>query len=100
MWGFKRHEVVDNANVTKDYNAPSFNYKPNLIANTNADGTKTGVKIVPLKYLTNFWRSLEIPLINCEVELSLKWIENCVLTTAKHGANAYATGATFKRTDY
>ena len=89
--------------MTNDYNASSFNYKPNLTANTNADGTKTGVKIVPLKYLSNFWRSLEIPLINCEVELSLKWIEDCVLTTAKHGANAYAAGAdsaTFKRTDY
>ena len=80
-----------------------FKNKANLIANTNADGTKKGVKIaVPLKYLSNFWRSLEMPLINCKVELSLKWIENCVLTTAAIGANANATGAdsaTFKITD-
>ena len=34
-----------------------------------------------------------MPLINCKVELSLKWIENCVLTTAEIGANADATGA-------
>ena len=35
---------------------------------------QNGVKIdVPLKYLSNFWRSLEMPLINCTVELSLKW---------------------------
>ena len=57
---------------------------------------------VPLKYLSNFWRSLEMPLINCKVELSLKWMENCVLTTAPIGANANATGAdsaTFKITD-
>ena len=47
---------------------------------------------VPLKYLSNFWRSLEIPLINCSVKLSLKWIENCVLTTAATGADANATG--------
>ena len=43
-----------------------------------------------------------MPLINCKVELSLKWIENCVLTTAAIGANADATGAdsaTFKITD-
>ena len=43
-----------------------------------------------------------MPLINCKVELSLKWIENCVLTTAAVGANADATGsdsATFKITD-
>ena len=35
-----------------------------------------------------------MPLINCKVELSLKWIENCVLTTAPIGANANDTGAT------
>ena len=43
-----------------------------------------------------------MPLINCKVELSLKWIENCVLTSAAIGANANATGAdsaTFKITD-
>ena len=50
---------------------------------------KKGVKIaVPLKYLSNFWRSLEMPLINRKVEVSLDWIENCVLTTATTGANA------------
>ena len=36
---------------------------------------------VPQKNLSNFWRSLEMPLINCKVKLSLNWIENCVLTT-------------------
>ena len=89
--------------MTNDYNAPSFKYKGNLIANTEADGTKKGVKIaLPLKYLSNFWRSLEVPMINWKVELSLKWIENCVLTTAEIGANADATGAdgaTFEITD-
>ena len=46
-----------------------------------------------LKHLSNFWRSLEMPLINCEfeVDLSLKWIENCVFATA-----AYASNATLK----
>ena len=49
-----------------------FKNKANLIANTNADGTKKGVKIdAPLKYLSNFWRSLNMPLINCIVEFSL-----------------------------
>ena len=46
-----------------------------------------------MKYLSNFWRSLEMPLINCKVELSSKWIENCVLTTTEIGANADVTGA-------
>ena len=55
--------------------------KINLIGSTEANGTKNGVKIVvPLKYLSNFWRSLEMPLINCKVELSLKWYERCLLT--------------------
>ena len=43
---------------------------------------KDDVKIVmPLKYLSNFWRTLDMPLINCEVSLSLTWSEKCVLTS-------------------
>ena len=49
LWGFKRDEITNNANVTNDDNAPSFKYKANLIANTEADETKKGVKIaIPL----------------------------------------------------
>ena len=60
--------------MTNDNNAPSFKYKANLIGGTENNGTKNKVKIaVPLKNLKNFWRSLEMPLINCKVELSLKW---------------------------
>ena len=92
LWNFKRDEIINNADVTNDNNAPSFKYKSNLIGNTENNGTKNGVKIaVPLKYLSNFWRSLEMPLINCKVELSLKWYETCLLTTA--------TTATFEITD-
>ena len=48
---------------------------------THNDLTKNNVKIVlPLKYLSNFWRSLNIPFINCEVELILSWFKNCVIT--------------------
>ena len=94
LWDFKRYEIANNADVTNDDNAPSFKYKASLITNTEANETKKGVKIaVPLEYLSNVWRSLEMPLINCKVELLLKWIENCVLTTAEIGANADATGA-------
>ena len=47
---------------------------------TNNNLTKNNVKVVvPLKYLSNFWRSLSIPLINFEVELILTWFKNCVL---------------------
>ena len=103
LWCFKRDEVANNANVANNDNAPSFKYKANLIGDTEADGTKQRIKVaILLKYLSNFWRSLEIPLINCKVEISLNWIENCVLTTAEVGANADTTGvnsATFKITN-
>ena len=72
--------------MTNDDNAPSFKYKSNLIGNTGNNGRKNGVNIaVQLKYLSNFWRSLEMPLIKYKVELSLKWIENCELTVANTG---------------
>ena len=75
LWDFKRDEIVDNADVTNYNNVPSFKYKANLIGNTETNGTKTKVKIaVPLKYLSNFWISPEMPMINCKVELSLNWI--------------------------
>ena len=103
LWDFKRDGIVNNANVTNDNNASSFKYKASPIGNTETNGTKKGVKIaVPLKYLSNFWRSLEMPLIDCKVELSLNWIGSCVLTLAAIGSNANATGAdsaTFKTTD-
>ena len=92
LWQFKRDEISNNADVTNDNNAPSFKYKANLIGNTEANGTKNEVKIaVPLKYLSNIWRSLEMPIINCKVELSLKWYETCLQTAA--------TTATFRITD-
>ena len=92
LWNFKRDEIINNADVTNDNNAPSFKYKSNFIGNTGNDGTKNRVKIaIPLKYLCSFSISLKMPLINCKVELSLKWIECCMLTTV--------TSATFNITD-
>ena len=71
LWGFRRDEIVNNADVSNDDNAPSFKYKASIIGNTEDNGRKNGVKIaVPLKYLSNFWRSLEMPLISCKTELS------------------------------
>ena len=103
LWGFKRDEIDNNAEVTNDDNAPSFKYKASNIGNTKSNGSKNEVKIaVPLKYLSNNWRSLEMPLINCKIELSLEWIKNCVLTTAPIGIDNNATGsdsATFKIAD-
>ena len=80
LWQFKRDEIEGNVDLTVDdnhipNNSSSFKYKSSFITNRN------GVKIVvPLKYLSNFRRFLEIPLINCKVELSLTWYPNCVLS--------------------
>ena len=47
------------------------------------DGNTKDVEImVPLKYLSNFWRTLEMPLINCEIELILTWSKDCVISSA------------------
>ena len=99
LWNFNRDEIINNADVTNDDNASSFKYKPNLIGNTETNGRKGGVKItVPLKYLSNFWRSLEMSLTNSKIELSLKWIENCILTV-NPDANNNINKATFTITD-
>ena len=45
VYGILRDEIVNNADVTYDNNAPSFKYKANLIGNTENNGTKNGVKI-------------------------------------------------------
>ena len=86
LWNYYRDEPsssIDDDNITHSIlNSESFHYKAKhyIIGNTENDGTKNGVKIaVPLKYLSNFWRSLEMPLINCKVELSSKY-EKCLLT--------------------
>ena len=61
-------------------------YKAKLIENTEDDEAsrilKNATIAVPLKYLSNFWRSLEMPYINCNVELKLKWTKYCVLSAA------------------
>ena len=57
LWNFKRDDIINNADVTNDNNAPSFKYKANIIGNIGNNGRKNGVKMaLPLKYLSNFWR--------------------------------------------
>ena len=65
LWQIERDEIINNADVTNDNNAPLFKYKASIIGNTDNNIRKNGVtKAVPMKYLSNFWRSLEMPLIN------------------------------------
>ena len=73
----------------------SFNFKVKFTGQTDDDGTKDVEIIVPLKYLSNFWRTLEMPLINCEVNLILTWSSTCVLVST----NIPNQNATFTITD-
>ena len=81
FYEFKRDKIKGNVDLAVDAqhipnNSSSFQYKSSIITDKNC------VKIAaPLKYLSNFWRSLEMPLINCKDELSLRWDPNCVLCT-------------------
>ena len=75
--------VNNNGNIV-DFNGAnatdSFNFKTKITGQTDNNGRIDNVEImVPLKYLSNFWRTLEMPLINCEVELILNWSANCVI---------------------
>ena len=88
LWQFKSDEVpVDNADLSIN-NFQLFKYKAALLGKTAdaINNTNSSVKeakiVVPIKYLSNFWRSLEMPLINCKVYLKLNWIEDCILSSA------------------
>ena len=90
LYQYKRDEPPEAdavANLTDD-NSSSFKYKIKLLGNVdevagNAAGVrKLNVKVVvPLKYLSNFFRSLEMPLINYKIKLNLTWKKECVLST-------------------
>ena len=70
LWGFERDDVANNADMTNDDYAPSFKYKAIRFTDVEANGRKNDVKIaVPPKYLSNFWRSLEMLLISCRLVL-------------------------------
>ena len=56
-----------------------------MTGQTGDDGTKNVEIMVPLKCLSNFWRTLEIPLINCEINLILTWSTNCVIVSINVG---------------
>ena len=67
--------IVFDAKNTTD----SFKFKAKITGKTGNDGTKNVEIMVPLKYLSNFWRTLEMPLINCEFNLIITWLSTCVL---------------------
>ena len=70
----------------------SFNFKVKFTGHTENNGTRNVEIMVPLKYLSNFWRSLEMPLTNCEVNFILTWSSTCV-PVSTNNANQVATFA-------
>ena len=108
LWNYYRDELADEKNDNNGpnkniINSKSFKYKTsitgstynvprritdadgNLVNNLNYDRNKRSTKkveiAVPLKHLGNFWNSLNMLLINCEVSLNLSWSETCVITS-------------------
>ena len=133
LYNYYRDELSDdndndNFGNIKVVNSEAFKYKSKITANTynanstilnpagdarinnsnyieNNSGKKSIELAIPLKYLRNFWRALNILLISCEVSLELKWNKNCVITSQQIGVNldggntATPTGATFAIND-
>ena len=66
-----------------------------MTGQTGDDRTKNDEIMVPLKYLSNFWRTIKMPLINCEIKLILTWSTNCVIVST----NVANQNATFEITD-
>ena len=100
LWQYCKDIPARNANdeITEfaDGNATdSFKFKLKITGRTENGGTKDVEIMIPLKYLSNFWRTLEMPLINCEVNLILTWSSSCVLI----GASSPNQAATFAITD-
>ena len=85
MWQYYRDEPNDN--IT---NSESFKSKVKITGKTPDDGKEKDVEIMfPIKYLSNFWRTLEMPLINCEIHLMLTWSSTCAITNSA-GAGSFA----------
>ena len=74
--------VNDNGNIV-DFNGAnatdSFNFKTKITGQTDKNGRINVEIMVPLKYLRNFWRTLEMPLINCEVNVIVTWPADCII---------------------
>ena len=91
LWSYYRDEVNDSTNENnancyrinnnKPLTSKSFKFKTKIIVSTPNDNNMLDTDVfVPLKYLSNSWRSLDLTLINCEIELDFKWEKYCVIS--------------------
>ena len=84
LWQYcKEIPAINNDGNITDFNGAnatdSFNFKTKITGQTNNNGIINVEIVVPLKYISIFWRTLEIRLINCEIEIILTWLRNCVI---------------------
>ena len=101
LWNYYRDELSN----PLFSNSESFKYKTSITGKSpeNNDSLTNAKVVVPLKHLSNFWRNLKIPLINCEVESILTWSKNRALADMTVNADANLvivapSGAKFKIT--
>ena len=84
LWNYYRDEINDDEyenddngnkiNNNETTTSKSFKYKTKVIGSTPNNASRLNAEVVVLlKYLSNFWRSLDLPLINCEIELDIRW---------------------------
>ena len=95
--------VINNGDIV-DFNGDNttdlFNFKTKIIVQTDNNGRTDNVEImVPLKYLINFWRTLEMPLGNCDVNIILIWSANCVNIIYTNVGNQIPTFTIFTITE-
>ena len=85
LWKYYTQEsTLNNTGAPVDFpgNSASIKFKQKIIGSTGYDETKAIQRMVQLKYLSNFWRTLEMLLINQETNLILTWSANCVISNA------------------
>ena len=91
LWNFYKDDVNDNANENNAANnrinnnktttSKFFEYKTKIIGRKPADNNTLDTEVVvPLKYLSNFWRFLNLSLINCEIKLDLSLSKDCIVS--------------------
>ena len=90
LWQCYRNETFLNNNgaianfpdIADNNNSAPFKFKTKIADRIGNYSIKVVKIMVPLKYLSNFWRTLEMSLINCEVNLELTWSKDCVITNS------------------
>ena len=76
----KNNDDDSKINNNRTITSKSFEYRTKLIGSTPDDNSILGANVVALlKYLSNFWRPLDFPLINCKIKSGLSWSKECII---------------------